>query len=350
MPNLYDVVRALPKIELHRHLEGSVRIETLIDIALKYGIQMPEYDPEQLRPFVQMTPEQPHDMKTFMAKFMTLRQFFRSQEVIRRVVREAVADAAADNVRYFELRFTPQALSNIIHCDHREVVEWVCETAHYAAEENDIQVRLIVSMNRHESLEIGEKVLDAALSFRDYGVVGLDLAGREVPEFPAAPFRYIFQRAKDAGLGITVHAGEWLGVESMYEALLSLRADRIGHGVRSVEDPHMMEALVKRDITLEVCPTSNFHSGVVPTLEQHPLPHLLRQNLRTTINTDDPLVSNITLTDEVVCAMDCMSLTLDEVKQQTIAAAHASFLPPSERDNLVKKFKHWFGENGTTQN
>lgn len=348
MPDLYDVVRALPKIELHRHLEGSVRIETLIDIALKYGIQMPEYNPEQLRPFVQMTPEQPRDMKTFLAKFMTLRQFFRSQEVIRRVVHEAIADAAADNVRYFELRFTPQALSSIIHCDHREVVSWVCETAHYAAKEYEIEVRLIVSMNRHESVEIGEKVLDAALAYRDYGVVALDLAGRESPEFPAAPFRYIFQRAKDAGLGITVHAGEWLGVESMYEALLSLRADRIGHGVRSVEDPNMMEVLVKRDITLEVCPTSNLHSGVVPNLESHPLPHLLRQNLRVTINTDDPLVSNITLTDELVCAMQCMSLTLDEVKQQTLIAARASFLPPSERDELVKKFEHWFSENGTT--
>jgi adenosine deaminase len=239
-------------------------------------------------------------------------------------------------------------LSNIIHCGHHEVVSWVCEAADYAAEENDIQVRLIVSMNRHESLAIGEKVLEAAVAHRDHGVVALDLAGRESPEFPAAPFRHIFHRAKEAGLGVTVHAGEWSGVESMYDALLSLRADRIGHGVRSLEDPHLVEVLVKRGVTLEVCPTSNFHSGVVPTLESHPLPELLRNNLHTTINTDDPLVSNITLTDELVCAMDCMALTLDDVKRQMLTAARASFLPPSERDELVNKFKHWYSENGAS--
>jgi len=293
-----------------------------------------------------MTPGQPHDMRTFLAKFMTLRQFFRSPEVIRRVVHEAVVDAAKDNVRYMELRFTPQALSNVMNCHHKDVVGWVCDTTRYAAEENNIEVRLIVSMNRHESLEIGEKVLEAAIAYRDKGVVALDLAGRESAEYPAAPFRYIFHRAKEAGLGVTVHAGEWSGVESMYDALLSLRADRIGHGVRSLEDPNLLEVLVKRNITLEVCPTSNMQSGVVPTLKEHPLPKLIQQHVRATINTDDPLVCNITLSDELLCSMENMSLSLDDVKKQMLVAARSSFLPPSERETLAKKFEHWYGMNG----
>ncbi|NWF70212.1 MAG: adenosine deaminase [Chloroflexi bacterium] len=346
MNELRQTVTALPKIDLHRHLEGSVRLETLIDIAQQYGIQMPDYNVEQLRPFVQMTPEQPHDMPTFMAKFITLRQFYRSPQVIRRVVHEAVEDAARDNIRYLELRFTPQALTNIIGCGHSEVVGWVCETAHYAAKENDIDVGLIVSMNRHEGTTIGEKILQAALDHRSDGVVALDLAGRESPEYPAAPFRYIFHRAKEAGLGVTVHAGEWLGSESMYDALLSLRADRIGHGVRSLEDPRLMEALVKRQITLEVCPTSNWHSGVVSSLKAHPLPELYRQQIRTTLNTDDPLVSNITLSDEIMVTLESMQMTLDDVKQQMLTAASAAFLPPAARAALVEKFQRWY-ENGS---
>lgn len=336
-----QAVRALPKIELHRHLEGAVRLETLIDIAIEYGIEMPEYNVEQLRPFVQMMPGQTRSAQMFLAKFQTLRQFFRSPDVIRRVTREVVEDAAADNVRYMELRFTPQALANILNCEYEEVLSWVCEEARSVGIQRDIDVRLIVSMNRHEGLDIGARVLDAALDFRASGVVGLDLAGQEA-NFSAEPFAPLFHRAKEEGLGVTVHAGEWAGAASVRVALHTLRADRIGHGVRALEDSSILQYIIKHNVPLEVCPTSNYHSGVVNLIEEHPLRELYSMSVRTTINTDDPLLSNITLSDELLAAVQLMGMSLGEVKDMMLNAARCAFLPPSERDSLVARFAAWY--------
>ncbi len=334
---LYRRIPALPKIDLHRHLEGSVRLTTLIDIALEYGIEMPEYDVETLRPFVQVMPDGLRTPQHFLSKFMTLRQFFRSPEVIQRVTAEAVADAAADRVVYLELRFTPAALSNIIRCDYRDVIEWVSQAAAAAAREHGIQVGLIVSMNRHESVEIGARVLEAARPFLGHGVVALDLAGNE-QAFPAAPFADIFAQARADGFGITIHAGEWAGPESIHTAVYELGAERIGHGVRLIEDRALLSELVDRGIVLEVCPSSNLDSGVVSEWSYHPLPALCRQQVRTTINTDDPLVSNITLSQEIGRAVQHLGLTLDEVKRQMLHAAEAAFLPPPERSALAAWF------------
>lgn len=338
--NLSEAVRALPKIELHRHLEGALRLDTLLEIAEEFGIEMPEYDTETLRPFVQMMPYEPRNMQHFLAKFLTLRQFFRSLEIVKTMTREAVIDAALDNIKYFELRFTPPALCNITHASFDEVVELVCDTAKQAAIEYNIEVRLIVSMNRHESVAVGEQVLEAALRHRDRGVVALDLAGRE-PGFSAIPFRSVFKKAKSEGLGVTIHAGEWEGAQSVWDAVGNLGADRVGHGIRAIEDPGILNVLTTRGIVLETCPSSNLDSGVVENLESHPLPKLDREGVLTTINTDDPLVSNITLTEEIVRVMEHMNFTMEDVKRQILNAANAAFLPPSEKAALVTKFENW---------
>jgi adenosine deaminase len=337
---LLQTVKALPKVELHRHLEGAVRLQTLIDVAEEYGIEMPEYDVETLRPFVQMMPNEARDWKHFLAKFQTLRQFYRSPEVIKRVVDEVIADAAADNIRYMELRFTPQALSNIIKSSFEDVVSWVCESASQAEKKYNIQARLIVSMNRHEGVEIGEKVLQAALDHCGHGVVAIDLAGQEAGQ-SSQPFRPLFERAKAAGLRVTVHAGEWGGAENVLEAIEHLGADRIGHGIRAMGHFRAMAILTRRSIALEVCPTSNVHSGVVRDLELHPITQLFRQGVPVTINTDDPLVSNITLSDELFRAVKYMSLSLEDVKALMLTAVKSSFLPSAERQALVDQFRMW---------
>lgn len=334
-------VRALPKIDLHRHLEGAVRLPTLVEIARRHGIEMPEYDVETLRPFVQMMPGETRNHQHFLGKFHTLRQFFRSPDVIRRVTHEAVADAAADNVKYLELRFTPPALSNIMGCSYHDVIGWVCDAASDAAGDYAIQVRLIISMNRHESVEIGEQVLAAALAHRDRGVVAVDLAGNE-DGYSARPFRKLFKRAKAEGLGVTIHAGEWAGAESVRYAVKYLNPDRIGHGVRAIEDPTLVDLLAKRRTVLEVCPSSNVDSGVVADWPQHPLREL-RRRVPVTINTDDPLVSGITLSDEIARAMTFLGLSLDDVKQHILTAAQVSFLPQDEREALVTQFAGWLG-------
>ena len=335
-----DLIRAMPKIDLHRHLEGSLRLETLLSIALEYGITLPALDIEGLRPFVQMVPGEPHSWQQFLAKFQVLRQFYRSETIIKRVTHEVIADAAADNVKYMELRFTPQALNNLMRCDYDQVVEWVCDAAADATDQLDIQVMLILSMNRHESVEIGEEVLEAAIQFADRGVVGLDLAGQEAGH-SGLPFRDLFERAKAAGLGVTIHAGEWAGAENVREAIEALGADRIGHGIRTVEDPALLDLLQARGTVLEVCPTSNIQSGAVADFGVHPLVALYQQGVKTTINTDDPLICNVTMSDEIIQVLASMPLTLDDVKQNILTAANAAFLPPDQRAALVAQYQGW---------
>ncbi|MDX2163179.1 MAG: adenosine deaminase [bacterium] len=335
-----ETLHSLPKIELHRHLEGSWRLDTLRDVAFDFCLPIDNYELETLRPFVQIMPDEPHTMERFLGKFRYLRQFFRSETVIKRVAYEAVADAAADNVRYMELRFTPQALNNILHCSYLSVVQWMCEATQQAAADHGIQVRLIVSMNRHEAVSIGEEVLEAALYCRAKGVVAIDLAGQETG-FPCLPFQAIFQRAKAEGLFVTVHAGEWAGAESVRDAVELLGADRIGHGIRVLEDPALVETLSQRGTTFEVCPTSNYHSGIVTALRDHPLPAMRDSGLRTTINTDDPLISNISLTDQLAHAVEHLGYSLAQIKAAQIAAAQAVFLPPADRDVLVSQFETW---------
>ena len=335
-----SVLHNLPKVELHRHLEGSLRIETLLSIALEYDITLPSVTAETLRPYVQLMPDEPRSMQQFLSKFAILRQFYRSEAIIKRVTREVIADAAADNIRYMELRFTPKALNNIVNRDYKEVINWVCEAAREAASANNIKVGLIVAMNRHESLDIALNAFEAALALREQGIVGVDLAGQEA-NYPVSLFRSLFERAQAEGLGITIHAGEWAGPESVRSAV-EVGATRIGHGIRTIEDPELVQLLVERGIVLEVCPSSNVDSGAVLSLKDHPLEKLYTAGVRTTLNTDDPLISGITLSDEFARVMAQTALTLNDLKRMQILGARAAFLPSSERTALAVQFENWF--------
>jgi adenosine deaminase len=307
-------------------------------VAQEFEIPLPAYDLDHLRPFVQMTDEDEASSAVFLSKFNVLRQFYRSTEIIRRITREVIEDAAADNIRYMELRFTPYALARQNNYSYEDVIACVCEEAARAQQANTIRVRLIVSVNRHESVQIAEEVLSAALTFTGCGIVGMDLAGMEVGH-SAHPFRSLLHRARAAGLHLTVHAGEWEGPDNVRDAIEDIGAERIGHGVRSVEDSRVVQLVRERGITLEVCPTSNLHTGVIRRIELHPLVDLMHLDVHTTINTDDPSLSNITLTDELVLAHVGMGLPLDLLKRNILNAARAAFLPEGERAALVEEFR-----------
>jgi len=328
---------ALPKVELHRHLEGSLRIKTMVEIASDHGLTVPA-SIVRLSDMVQVGDNEPYTFTNFLEKFKTLRLFYRSPEVIARVTREAIEDAAHDNVRYMELRFTPVALSRAERFPLHDVMDWVCESAMNTADKLGITVRLIASVNRHESPRLAEQVAWLAAGYRDKGVVALDIAGNEA-EFSGEPFAAIFQEAKESGLHITVHAGEWAGAANVREAIEVLGADRIGHGVRVLEDPKVVALAKERDTVFEVCVTSNHQSGVTPTLEEHPLPDMIEAGLTTTINTDDPSISRISLSDEFQTASERLGLTMPVLKEQVLNAANAAFLPKDERDDLVKTFQ-----------
>lgn len=334
-----EFYRSLPKVDLHRHLEGSLRLGTLLEVAKAFGIDLPGTD--RLRPMVQINRSDPLTSQNFLSKFETLREFYRSPEVIARLTKEAIADAAADNIRYLELRFTPVALSRVEDFPMNEVLDWVIQGANEASSKYEISTRLIASVNRHESLELAAKVIELAIDRREDGIVGIDLAGNEA-EFPTAPFAPLFQEAKQSGMRITVHAGEWGGPENIDQAINLLGAERVGHGVRIIEDETLVTQARERGITFEVCITSNYQSGVVADLHEHPLNNMIAAGLNVTINTDDPSISQISLSDEYQAACEQLGLSIGTLRQRVLAGMKAAFLPVDERNTLVAALEENF--------
>jgi adenosine deaminase len=328
---------SLPKVELHRHLEGSLRLTTMLDIARQHGVTVP-ISMFNLSGLVQVQDQDPMTFTNFLDKFKTLRLFYKSPDVIDRVTQEAVEDAANDNIRYLELRFTPVALSRAEGFPLHDVMQWVVNSAQEAAKKYNVKVGLIASVNRHESLELAEQVAWLAMEHIKDGLIGMDLAGNEA-EFKSLPFHGIFKEAKQAGLHITIHAGEWGPAENVRDAILHLGAERIGHGVRVMEEESVVALAKERGTVFEVCVTSNYQSGVVRSLPSHPLPRMMAVGLNATINTDDPSVSRITLSHEYQHVCEKLNMPMNVLKKSVIRAAQASFLGDDEKTELVESLK-----------
>ena len=327
--------RALPKVELHRHLEGSLRLETMVDIARQHGITIPA-DVLRLSTLVQIQEEDKFTFQNFLAKFNTLRLFYRSPDAIHRITSEAVEDAAKDNVKYLELRFTPVALSRAERFPLHDVVDWVITSAQEASKKYNVVVRLIASVNRHESTELAEQVAWLAVEHLGDGMVAIDLAGNEA-EFKTEPFYGLIKEARQSGLHVTIHAGEWGPATNVKEAIEQLGAERVGHGVRVLEDGNIVALARERGTAFEVCMTSNYQSGVVGSLDTHPLMRMLDAGLNITINTDDPSISRITLSHEYYTACEDLRMPQNILKQRIVAAAQACFLPESEKESLANQ-------------
>jgi adenosine deaminase len=342
--DLRQFLRDLPKIDLHRHLEGSLRLETVVRLAREHGVDLPSYDIERLRPLVQVTDEPP-GFDRYLGKFHILRRIYSNREVIERMAYEAVADAAADNVRYLELRFSPSAQAAVHGFSFADVTDWVIGGVKRAQQDFDIQVRLIIALVRHDPFEWAEEITDVAIARQAEGVVGFDLAG-QVEKHPAGPFAQLFEKAKAAGLHITIHAGETTGPETVTEAVTVLGAQRIGHGIRAIEDSQVCQMLRNERIVLEICPTSNIQTGAVRNMWRHPLRDLYHLGVAVTVNTDNTSVSNTTLTDEYLVAVLGMGVALFELREMLMNAVEAAFLPDDEKENLRTWFRQklWASE------
>jgi adenosine deaminase len=274
----------------------------------------------------------------YLAKFKLLRHFYLTRDVVVRLAYECIADAAFDNVKYMELRFSPVALSKMQGFLLEEVADWVIEGAERAQRDYDIKVRLIATVGREENLSVARHVAEVAVGAHDRGLVGLDLAGDEVL-YPARPFVDVFRWAKAHGLRITIHAGEAGPASNIREAVEVLGADRIGHGVRAGDDPRVVALLAERGTALEMCPTSNHHTGAVAVLSEHPLRRYMESGVNVTINTDDPAISTTTVTQEYLVAVQQIGLTLAELRETILAAAASAFLPEDDRRQLVSWFE-----------
>jgi adenosine deaminase len=315
----------------------------MVEIARKFDLDLPYGDIDSFRPLVQVMDGEPFNFQNFLSKFASIRKFFQSEEVIRQITREVIADAAADNVRYFELRFTPVALTRMRDYPLGDAMDWVIETAEEASQEYGITTKLIASVNRHESVKLAEEVVGLAIDRKDRGIVALDLAGSE-SEYPGEEFAGVFREAKESGLFITIHAGEWGGPGIIRLAVEKLFAERIGHGVRVLEDPEVIAIARDRRIVFEVCPTSNYQSGVFTSLDQHPLAAMVNAGLLVTVNTDDPAISQIDLSDEYELACETLGLGLPKLTKAVVDAARSAFLINNEKEALIASLEKELAE------
>lgn len=339
LPEVAEFYKVLPKVELHRHLEGSLRVPTMMEIVRAH--EMDVKNTGYLRPLVQVDHDEPYTFENFLSKFGTLRLFYKSPDIIKRISWEAVEDAAEDNVRYMELRFTPVALSRAEGFPMAQVVDWVIDSVYQAAEHFQVMVRLIISINRHESIDLAREALDIAMKRQTDGIVGVDLAGNEA-DFSSEPFKDLFDEARQEGLKITIHAGEWSGAENVRQAIEDLGADRIGHGIRVLEDPAVVALARERGTPFEVCVTSNHHSGVVESITNHPIKDMIEAGLNVTINTDDPSISKINLSSEYQTVHNDLGISMDMIGTRVKAAAQGAFLPTELRKKLANTIEKEF--------
>jgi adenosine deaminase len=328
----------LPLIELHRHLDGNVRLETILDLGRQHHLPLPAWDVEGLRPSVQVidTPSSAVSMPgvmAFIAKFEWMIRVLVDYDACRRVAYENVEDARREGIDYVELRFSPWFMAETHDLDPAGVVEAVADGAEAGARDFAVQVKLVGIISRTYGPDAGWRELNALLHQRDR-LVALDLAGDEA-NWPGELFVEHFRRARDAGWQITVHAGEAAGPQSVWQALRELGAARIGHAVAAIRDPALMDYMAEQRIGIETSLTSNVQTSTVPDYGSHPVRQFLERGLLVTLNTDDPGISHIDLRHEYEVAAPAAGLTPAQIRQAQRNALTVAFLSAEEREALV---------------
>lgn len=327
-------LRHFPKVELHRHFELTMRPQTLRELATALGLEVP-VDEAQFRQAYLIT-EPMSDLETVLKKFLVTQRLLNSEEVLTRMAFEAIEDACNEGIRILELRFAP----TFIHAGHAHLgfarILAAIEKGLAMARHLPISVGLLATIQRILPVGDAERVVDFVIEHRA-SVLGIDLADNE-EGFDPAPFAAAFQRGKKAGLRITVHAGEAPSPQAgdrVRDAIELLGAERIGHGVQIVHSPAIMALARDRKIALELCPTSNWLTNAVPSLSAHPFRQLMEAGVPVTINSDDPGIFAIDLTNEYRVLRDLHGFTAAEFTRCNDVAAAASFIP------VQQKQKNW---------
>lgn len=300
------ITKTLPLTDIHRHLDGNIRIQTILELGQQYNLDLPAYDIESLRPHVQVMDNQP-DLLSFLSKLDWGVKVLASLDACKRIAFENMQDAAQQGLDYVELRFSPGYMGMTHQLPLEGVVEAVIAGVKEGSQAYGVKANLIGIMSRTFGQEACEKELNALLAHKN-DIKALDLAGDELG-FPGNLFIDHFKKARDAGWHITVHAGEAAGPESIWQAIEELGAERIGHGVKAVQDLKLLDYLAKHQIGIESCLTSNIQTNTVPSLAEHPLKTFLEHGVLATINTDDPAVEGIEIQHEYLTAAPLAGLS-----------------------------------------
>ncbi len=329
-PAFIEIVQRMPKADLHCHLDGSLRPSTLLELSLERGLTLPVTTAPALGDWMRV--DDARDLADYLARFDVTLAAMQDAIALERIAHEFVVDAALDGVRYIEARFCP-ALNVRGALSLDDVMQAVLRGLARGEKETGTLARVIICALRSFPWPHAMEMAELAVAYKGRGVVAFDLAGGELGN-PASVHALAFDYARAHDLAVTVHAGEGDGPASLREAVHRCAADRIGHGTRLREDPSLEAYVIDHRITLEVCPTSNVQTRVVPTFADHPLARYVVMGAVVTINTDNRLMSGVSLTDEYVRCAQHLSFDLDTLAMLAITSFDSAFLPHVERETL----------------
>jgi adenosine deaminase len=325
----------LPKAEIHLHLEGAIRTQTIIDIARENSLTLPSYDPAELDKHIKVY-DQMRDLHAVLEAFSIFQNSITSPKVVERIAWELFEDSARQNIKLLEVRFSPDWAFHGHNLDWDLCLEGLLRAQERAERELDMAIGYIAITSRSMGPESCIRTVDWAIRRRK-DIIGIDLADSE-EIYPIREFVKPVMKAREAGLKITIHSGENTPASAVVDTIRAVSPDRIGHGIHAIEDMAAVELVKARDITLEVNPWSNYLTNSVPTIESHPLKKLFDLGVKVTINSDDPEVLETNLNNEYRIAHEVLGMSLKDIAVCNRFAVDASFLPKEKKQAVLERY------------
>ena len=337
-----ELLVQLPKVELHCHLDGSLRTQSIMEQATIDKVILPFQNISDLDKYLRIGKIR-GSLEDYIKRFDITLSVMQTPQSLFRFAYELIEDVAKENVRYIEVRYSP-----ILHTKKGMTLDNTLEAVQKGLKKGEkvhgVKSGIIVCGFRHIPPEASLKLADLAVRYKNRGVVGFDLAGAE-ENFPAKEHREAFYLIRNNNINATIHAGEAFGPSSIHQAIHQCGANRIGHGTRLKEDKDLMNYVIDHRIPLEVCLTSNWQTKSIRTLKHHPVKHYYRQGMRVTLNTDNRLISDTTLTKEFFLAHKLFQFNLSDFREITIIAMKSAFMKHSDRIRMIKTIANEFEEN-----
>jgi adenosine deaminase len=335
MKNFDPKYNDIPKTEIHCHLEGAIRTQTIIDVAREHNISLPSYEVGELEKHVKVL-DQMKDLQAVLEAFGIFQRSITSPAVFERIAWELFEDCAQQNIKLFEVRFSPDWAFHGHNLDWDACLEALLRAQERAEKEFDMAIGIIAITSRSMGAESCVKTVDWAIRHQKH-IQAVDLADGEMI-YPMKDFVKPILKAKDAGLKVTIHSGEDTPASYVIETIENFKPDRIGHGIHSIEDMQAVEMLIERGITLEVNPWSNFLTNSVPTIEAHPLKKLFDLGVRVTINSDDPEVLETNVNNEYRIAHEILGMSMEDIRACNRVAFESSFIEAEKAQRIWNKY------------
>jgi adenosine deaminase len=335
MKNFDPKYNDIPKTEIHCHLEGAIRTQTIIDIAKEYNLQLPSYEASKLDQHVKVY-DQMRNLEAVLEAFAIFQNSITSPKVVERIAWELFEDSAKQNIRLFEVRFSPDWAFRGHNLDWDKALEGILRAKDRAEREFDMAIGLIAITSRSLGPDSCVRTVDWSIRHKNH-ILGIDLADSE-RDFPLREFVPQVMKAKEAGLRVTIHTGEDTPASFVKETIELAEPARIGHGIHSIEDRQVIELIKERGITLEVNPWSNYLTNSVRTIEEHPLKKLFDAGVKVTINSDDPEVLETNVNNEYYIAHDILGMSMEDIATCNRYAYEASFIPDETKKKIWDKY------------